>query len=294
MSIKWMMKTWEDQVLEGSERLTMLALADNANDEGVCWPSQTTIARKVRLSVSQTTRVLKSLEERGYIRREPGGGRKSTVYQLLTPRVDAGGEEDTPRVDDKAAPAPVLGQPPHSYATRTIIEPSLNQVSLTQPADIDPIDRWVEGQGLMMTPDNIEAKKRMTSKGATLADFEAALAWRMSPQGPRTPIRNLAQLENGVETSRLKRVQASTPGKPYGKPAKESLDDRIARLERERKAKVAQRRAAEEAEKAAYGHDNPGTNTTGEADRVAAGVALIGQRLRPGAGVAGNAGANQP
>ncbi|MBK6707558.1 MAG: helix-turn-helix domain-containing protein [Sphingomonadales bacterium] len=44
MSIQIMTVVWELD-LPDSEKLALLALADNANDEGYCWPSMATLAR---------------------------------------------------------------------------------------------------------------------------------------------------------------------------------------------------------------------------------------------------------
>lgn len=62
--------------MRGSERLVLLALADQASKEkGVCWPSVAKIARRAGLSKRQTRRVLSRLRNAGEIRIvRPGGG----------------------------------------------------------------------------------------------------------------------------------------------------------------------------------------------------------------------------
>lgn len=83
MSIRIMTQVWDnrDEWLQGSRRLVLLALADNANDEGVCWPSINTIALKVNLSRRYTIDILNELEEKKYIERNQEQ-RSSTVYTL--------------------------------------------------------------------------------------------------------------------------------------------------------------------------------------------------------------------
>lgn len=49
----------------GQRSLVLLALADQANDEGLCWPSQEKLAPKARQSVSTLRRSLRSLEKWG-------------------------------------------------------------------------------------------------------------------------------------------------------------------------------------------------------------------------------------
>lgn len=48
MSIKIMSWVWENSPYEGKALLVHLALADYCNDEGICWPSQRSIAAKAR------------------------------------------------------------------------------------------------------------------------------------------------------------------------------------------------------------------------------------------------------
>ena len=69
----------------GSEALVLLALADQANDEGLCWPAQEKLAPKARQSVSTLRRSLRSLEKMGLlttITRSSTRGRRSNLYLL--------------------------------------------------------------------------------------------------------------------------------------------------------------------------------------------------------------------
>ena len=69
----------------GSEALVLLALADQANDQGFCWPSQQKLAPKARQSVSTLRRSLRSLEKMGLlttITRSSTSGRRSNLYLL--------------------------------------------------------------------------------------------------------------------------------------------------------------------------------------------------------------------
>jgi len=50
MSLRVMNRVWDHSGQSGSALLLLLALADQANDQGVCWPSVDTLARKTRLS----------------------------------------------------------------------------------------------------------------------------------------------------------------------------------------------------------------------------------------------------
>lgn len=76
---------WGLKELPASETLVLLALADQANDEGFCWPTQETIATKARCSVRSVKRAIDSLKRAELLRiehRNSSEGRKSNVYHL--------------------------------------------------------------------------------------------------------------------------------------------------------------------------------------------------------------------
>lgn len=87
MSIKLMQKVFEQQKLESTQKLIMLALADNANDEGFCYPSIRTLCQKTSLSNRTIIDHIRFLEVHGFLltkkRNAQHGGRLSTLYVLF-------------------------------------------------------------------------------------------------------------------------------------------------------------------------------------------------------------------
>lgn len=81
MSLRIMAQVWDASVGSHTAKLVLLALADNANDAGVCWPSIPTIARKCDLSTRGVMKILASLESDGHLTRQKNAG-KSTVYTV--------------------------------------------------------------------------------------------------------------------------------------------------------------------------------------------------------------------
>lgn len=68
MSIHIMSNVWKDsKVTEGRELLTLLAMADWADDNGGCFPSYDTLGKKARISERQAIRVVKGLIEKGEV-----------------------------------------------------------------------------------------------------------------------------------------------------------------------------------------------------------------------------------
>lgn len=89
MSIKIMTTVWDKADANGSELLMLLALADMANDTGICWPSIDHLAKKVRLDRRQAIRLLDKLESKGYISKKRRSN-QTTIY-----RVNVGDIQDT-------------------------------------------------------------------------------------------------------------------------------------------------------------------------------------------------------
>ena len=85
MSIKIMSMIWDRGPENQSERFVLLALADYANDEGECWPSIGGIARKTCLTDRGVRKIIRRLQDAGWLEIEEGGGRKNcNLYRIKT------------------------------------------------------------------------------------------------------------------------------------------------------------------------------------------------------------------
>ena len=78
MSITLMAEVWKTG-LPSTQKMVLLALADNCNDQGECYPSIQTIAKKCSLSERGVQKALVVLEGLGYVTRVIRMGR-STLY----------------------------------------------------------------------------------------------------------------------------------------------------------------------------------------------------------------------
>ncbi|MFT6496280.1 MAG: hypothetical protein ACJA2A_002066 [Cycloclasticus pugetii] len=87
MSIGLMGLVFKDEELQSNEKLVLLALADNANDEGICYPSLSTLQVKTSLSRPTVSKILKKLAANDYLfgvnRARKKGGRSSNMYLLF-------------------------------------------------------------------------------------------------------------------------------------------------------------------------------------------------------------------
>lgn len=86
MSVVYLKPAWQAEGLSPPEKLVLLKLADQASDDGLCWPSIETIRTHTALGKTAVYRSLAQLEERGLIERLKGDekivARKSNNYQL--------------------------------------------------------------------------------------------------------------------------------------------------------------------------------------------------------------------
>ncbi len=80
MSIKLMTIVWT-LPLDVSEKMVLLALADNASDEGQCFPSVKRLTEKTSLSERTVQRMISRLDELGHLTCHMRQGR-STVYTI--------------------------------------------------------------------------------------------------------------------------------------------------------------------------------------------------------------------
>jgi hypothetical protein len=73
--------------LPDSEKLVLLALADWANDEGLCWPSIKRLADKCSKGERTISNALRMIETKGHIGREviAGKGCRYTVHPIVGP-----------------------------------------------------------------------------------------------------------------------------------------------------------------------------------------------------------------
>ena len=89
MSIKVMTWAWSQDV-EARDKLVLMALADHADDDGICWPGIKGVAAKNRISERAVQRHLANLQEVGLLTVTPqyrlDGSRTTNLYQIqMTP-----------------------------------------------------------------------------------------------------------------------------------------------------------------------------------------------------------------
>lgn len=136
MSVKVTTWVWEHSASRGPARLVLLAIADNAHDDGAqAWPSITTLVRKTGLAERTVQAAIKTLAKLGELDVEHNAGpRCVNLYRVLmtTPAGDAPPQEMHPAGDagvQEAHPTPAgdAPPPPQEMHPEPSVEPSRNR-----------------------------------------------------------------------------------------------------------------------------------------------------------------------
>ncbi|HBO3329902.1 TPA: helix-turn-helix domain-containing protein [Pseudomonas aeruginosa] len=119
MSTIIMSACWPLQGMSPAQKAVLISLADQANDQGVCWPAVDSIATRCCLSKRAVQQAIKWLRGAGIVSVEERQGR-STMYSV-TPAAYAPPQEMHPSSKcTRAGNAPT----PADAAPRTVIEPT--------------------------------------------------------------------------------------------------------------------------------------------------------------------------
>jgi hypothetical protein len=149
-----MSQVWEDtRIGSQAELLVLLALADHARDDGLCWPSMRSIAAKARIEERSAQRIIRRLIEKGFVklvskggcidgqntpnryrvigddRRSPHGPTES--HSGVTVGQGVRGDRESPRGDSDDADGMTQGRTNHH------IEPSREKITTTTFPNVD-------------------------------------------------------------------------------------------------------------------------------------------------------------
>ena len=107
---------------EGKARLVHLVLADHANDDGLCWPSQQRIAKRAGCSVEHVRTTVKQLVKDGFVEIIKSSTREGEPhhYKMLVPKSSGVPKSvgEGPQVDGPTSPNPSPSN--HQEPSRTI------------------------------------------------------------------------------------------------------------------------------------------------------------------------------
>lgn len=142
MSIALMTLAWKSGLPAG-RKMVLLALCDNANDQGECYPSIPMLAVKCSMGERTVQQHITDMEGAGIIKRELRTGR-STIYRIDPRRICTPAESTPPQIShptpaESAPPPPQNLHPtPADFAPITINEPSVEPSRKHQKARAKP------------------------------------------------------------------------------------------------------------------------------------------------------------
>lgn len=114
MSTIIMSQCWPLQGLSVTQKAVLISLADQANDDGVCWPAVGTIAARCCMSARAVRTAMDHLETVGLLTRDRRFN-SSTVYKVTPASFDkAAAPSKAGRKGGKAGTAPGAGGAPHA------------------------------------------------------------------------------------------------------------------------------------------------------------------------------------
>lgn len=124
MSIKLMTAVWEREDLTSTHKLVLLALADWANDEGLCWPSINRLSVKTSLTSRSVQKAIRALEDVGFVRREEVLGKGNRYWIMLPLNEVHPCTTFTPPLND-VHPTPERGSPNTSKTHHSTIKSNI-------------------------------------------------------------------------------------------------------------------------------------------------------------------------
>lgn len=189
MSIAAMNWAWR-QVLKPVPKLVLMALADIADDEGICWPSMSTMAAKCNVSTRTIRRSIHLLVVRGLLvveqRYRKDGSNSSNLYRLRL------------RGGDKLSPPPGRCDSTPGHGCQG--DPDTSVIPITTKGTIN------QSQPLQETSNGVAASEPMECGGGDLSDLEYPKG--LSAAERKEAARKLADVPSGLAQQLLDELAA--------------------------------------------------------------------------------------
>ncbi|EBH6933828.1 helix-turn-helix domain-containing protein [Salmonella enterica] len=200
MSMNLMAKAMSIKVGNPLRKLVLIKLADNANDNGECWPSYQHIADHCECSKCAVKEHISALIKLGLMTKENrvgvnnGKGNTSNVYRLHLTSTPVP-PESTPPVPPKSTPVPPKSTPPvppagtrTSHSFEPVKEPLDNKKKLSSmPEGFSPSashQKMAEEYGISLQEEFDKFTDHHISKGSKFIDWNRALnTWLRNAKG---------------------------------------------------------------------------------------------------------------
>lgn len=153
MSVHATSWAWRQKIDDPVAKLLLLKLADQANDDGVCWPSRATLAEAIETSEATVKRRVKVLVELGLIEvrqrwSEQSGHFSSNEYHLRGSQLTRG------RGSDQPSPRVTQSDP------ITVTQKLEGRAPDGAGAALDRLVAWVRNTGYQLEPEHFADELR--------------------------------------------------------------------------------------------------------------------------------------
>jgi hypothetical protein len=130
VSVKIMSAIFDSKTLGPTERLVMLALADHADDQGRCYPSNSRLCDRTGLSERAVRQNIRALESGGFLSVQIGAGQAGANVYIVRPQ---GGQEMPPAGNAPGTPCRSGG---HLVPDRGAADAPKPSGTIKEPSDI--------------------------------------------------------------------------------------------------------------------------------------------------------------
>lgn len=205
---------------EGNARLVLLALADCANPEGICYPSIKTVASMANISEETARKYLHAFEKIGLVRSEerytPFGRRTSNNYHLNLEKIgdDVLGKEALYAVVHKSR-----------HRSKDVFDESVDGMNQSIGQPLEPVHTYHPMNGVQpsymnhqkepkIEPSSDSAIATSESSGIEFNEdlFDSAMVAE-SPSAPAPPVRRVARKPRSVDDAFITALKKINPDK---------------------------------------------------------------------------------
>ena len=173
MSIQLMTLAWKSDFATGP-KMVLLALCDNANDQGECYPSIPMLAEKCSIGRATIFEHLDKLEKSGCITKHTRSGR-STIYKVDPSRFQTRPESRPVQISDSARPD--FGRSPVQISDST--RPESGHITIKEPS----IESSIESKATRKNKKQIVVESQQTNfELPDWIDKKHWAAWHMHPK----------------------------------------------------------------------------------------------------------------
>lgn len=130
-----------------AKKMVLLKLADQANDDGICWPSYQTIADACEVSRRTVIRHIKSLEQEGYLEIHKSYDKTNKRNYSNKYRLTLEGGDKKSLVTNKALSGDTKSPPSDTVSPKPTNEPIKEPIKAkphSAPDDFKPTDKQLE------------------------------------------------------------------------------------------------------------------------------------------------------